>query len=384
MRILLTFAHFGIGGTESYSVTVAEQLERLGHRTDLHTATATPEGQELAAQRGLRLSVGEDPPGRDDLDAVVAQDLASAYLLAARPGLRRLFVIHGLQPFEQPPGPAGAASPVVVLSDRMRDWVRARSPRSETVRLRQPIDITRFRPLAATRPRARRLLVLSNSLAGDRVRLLEGACKDLGLELTRIGGVGRISTAPREAIAAADIVVGYGRSVLEAMAMGKPAYVWERGGGDGWVTPDTYSELEANGFSGGATDSVIDGERLRTDLAAYDPELGIFGYDLVRNHHLATQHAEALVDLLEKAGEGPPAAANEEMLEALALLVRTQRRTALDVARLEDECVRRLEAIDGERETRLAAEAHLAALVESRSWRLTSPLRRLGARLGRG
>ena len=89
-------------------------------------------------------------------------------------------------------------------------------------------------------------------------------------------------------MADADIVVGYGRSVLEAMALGRAAYVWDIAGGDGWVTPETYPTLEADGFSGAATDPIIDADRMRADFASYGPELGAFGFDLVRNITLPT------------------------------------------------------------------------------------------------
>ena len=404
MRILITLAHLGLGGTETYSVTVAEQLERLGHPTRLHSARTSPQGRELVASHGLRLSVGDEAlADLDAVDAVLAQDSGSAYLLAHRARLRQIFVVHGLAPFEHPPALDGPGPEVVALNDRILTRVRALASSPRVVRMHQPIDIERFHPRAASRPRARRLLVLSNTIPADRLRLLEAACADLGLELARVGGEGRGSIAPEEAIAAADIVVGYGRSVLEGMAMGKAAYVWERGGGDGWVTPDTYPALEADGFSGAATDDLIDGERLRADLAAYTPELGACGYDLVRMHHSATKHAEAFVRLLggeeevpERPSPAPPA--DGDLLETLALAVRAEARAAnrangieLEIGRLreafEAERAARLEAetqLAAERSGRLAAETQLASLVRSRSWRLTSPLRRLRARLRGG
>ncbi len=376
MRVLITSAQFGLGGTESYAVTVAEHLERLGHPTRLHTAKATPAGRELAAARGLELSVGDEALAEQEVDAVLAQDVASAYRLATREGLRRAFVIHGFAPFEHPPN-AGKAPPLVVLNDRTAARATALAAAPRTLRLRQPIDIERFRPRRPARPRAERVLVLSNALPAERLRLLAGVCAELGLELVRVGGDGAGSVAPEEAIAGADVVIGYGRSVLEAMAMGKAAYVWERAGGDGWVTPETYPAFEADGFSGAASGTAIGAERLRADLAAYDPELGTLGYDLVRMHHTATKHAEALVGLLE--GEDG-AAVSGEQLEALALMVRSEARTANRLAGLERECEQLHEALAGEREGRLAAEGQLAALLGSWSWRLTAPLRRFGAR----
>lgn len=396
MRVLVTLSQLLLGGTETYSVTVAEQLERLGHPTKLHAGTATAEGRELVASRGLRLTVGDSETALgdiDEVDVVLAQDAASAYALAGRRGdLRQVFVAHGLAGFEHPPGALRPVAPVVVLNDRIGARAAALASAPEVVRLRQPIDVERYRPRGASRRRARRVLVLSNYLDPDRLRLLEQVCADLDLEQTRVGAQGEARVVPQEAIADADIVVGYGRSVLEAMAMGRAAYVWERAGGDGWVTPETYAALEADGFSGAATDAVVDADRLRADFAAYRSELGTFGFDLVRMHHSAAKHAEALVGLLGRA-EAP--APGGDALEALALLVRAEGRATIRAGGLEFECRSLREQLDAAREAaaaaqeaeaaertrRLAAEDFLDTILRSRSWRLMAPLRRIGSRL---
>lgn len=398
MRILIALSQFLLGGTETYSVTVAEQLERLGHPTVIHAPTATGAGRELVASRGLRLAVGDLSAALADLgevDAVLAQDSAAAYELAGgEDRLRQVFVAHGLASFEHPPAALRPGPQVVVLNDRIGARVAAVASSPQAVRLCQPIDIERYRPRGASRRKARRVLVLSNYLEADRLRLLEGACADLGLELARVGAQKEQRVDTQQAIADADIVVGYGRSVLEGMAMGRAAYVWDRGGGDGWVTPETYPALEADGFSGGATGAVIDAERLHADFAAYRPELGTLGFDLVRTHHAATKHTEALVDLLERA-DTPVPGGNE--LEALALLVRAETRATRRAAGLEHEAkglrnrVRELhdavdmaqreaafarEAEDVERTRRAATEELLGVVLGSRSWRLAAPLRR--------
>jgi hypothetical protein len=381
MRILITLSQLMLGGTETYSVTVAEQLERLGHPTRLHAGRTSQAGRELVASRGLSLEVG-DPlalAGREEFDAVVAQDAGSAYALSRRADLPQVFVGHGVASFEHPPRALHPQPPIVVLNERMRERAAALASRPEVVRLRQPIDLERFRPRTPSSPRPRRVLAFSNYLGADRLALLEGVCADLGLELARVGVQGEPSLAPQEAIAGADIVVGYGRSVLEALAMGRAAYVWDRGGGDGWVTPETYATLEADGFSGAATDAVVDAARLRADFAAYRPELGTLGFDLVRQHHSAAKHAEALVRVLERA-EAP---APHGTADSLALLVRAEARAASRAGQLEFQLGLRVgeiealrEALDSERGTRVAAEAELEMLRGSGSWRLTAPLRR--------
>lgn len=384
MRILIAASQFGLGGTETYSVTVAEQFERLGHPVSLFAGHATAEGRELAAERGLRLTVG-DPAALadlDDVDAAIVQDAASSYSLARREGLRQVFVVHGAASFEHPPQGLTPPPPVVVLNERMRARIAALATPPEIVRLRQPIDIARFRPLGTCRPRPHRVLVFSNYLKADRLGIVEEACGDLGLELIRLGVGAVASLSPQQAIAEADIVVGYGRSLLEGMAMGRAAYVWERGGGDGWVTPESYESLEADGFSGGATDAVIDAARMRDDFAAYTQEMGTLGFDLVRNHHKASTHARELLRLLETAQ--PPAPKGP--LEELSLLVRAETRADRRAAQLERvmaeaeelratlESERRASAAAREGSEALARE--FEAMKRSSSWRLTAPLRR--------
>jgi len=388
MRILLTSARFLVGGTETYSVTVAEQLERLGHTVTVHAGEASPLGRELAESRGLRLSVG-DLPELDEFDVAFTQDRASAYELAARrPDLGQVHGVHGLAAYEQPPSDMRPPPTVVVFNDRIARHAAALASHPPVARLRQPIDLERFRPRRASRPRARRVLMLSNRPSGARLRILEQVCSELGLELTWNGGAGTPTLSPQEAMSDADVVIGYGRSVLEGMAMGCAAYVWDRAGGDGWVTPESYPSLEADGFSGAATDAVIDADRLRTDLAGYRPELGEFAYDLARQNHSATKHAEALAALLEEAN---PTAA-EEPLETLALLVRLEARAAIRADGLEFENGRLREHFGELVEdlgARLAAAEHRAAaaeeqlhtVVSSRSWRLAAPLRNAAARL---
>jgi hypothetical protein len=399
MRVLITHARFLLGGSETYAVTVAEQLERLGHPVEIFAGEAADKGRELAAARGLKLTVGDPSTlaDREDFDAVIAQDAASAYVLASRRETSQIFVIHGLACFEHPPQAMRPTPPVAVMNDRIGKHAASLAGRPEVVRLRQPIDLQRFKPRGPSRPRARRVLVFSNYLEDDRMAMLEQACGDLGLELMTMGIRANASVTPQDAIAQADIVVGYGRSVLEGMVMGKAAYVWDRAGGDGWVTPESYAELEADGFSGAATRDVIDVDRLRADFAAYRAELGTLGYDIVRDHHSAVRHTEALVDLLERA-EAPAA---DPVNETMGILVRSQARTADDANKFEYQLRVRAEEVDhlreriaelaplepalaeatanleAERERRVELEAQLQEAFGSISWRLTAPLRTL-------
>jgi chromosome segregation ATPase len=93
-------------------------------------------------------------------------------------------------------------------------------------------------------------------------------------------------------------VIGRDLAVLDAMASGLPAYVYGDEGGDGWVTPERYHLLEADGFSGRAESTATTFDRLRADLDAYDPAMGTANRELARAHD-ARQHARELVAALD-------------------------------------------------------------------------------------
>jgi hypothetical protein len=377
MHVLISTSRFLLGGTETYSVTVGEQLERLGHTVTIHASEASRVGGELAASRGLRLAVG-DSELPDEVDAALVQDAGRSYELASRwPGLRQVFAIHGLSGYEHPPSRLEPSPPVVVFNDRTGRHANALASRPTVVRLHQPVDFERYRPRGGTKPRARRVLTLSNYLEGERLAMLERVCGELGLDLVRLGAGSRPTIDPRGAMAEADIVIGYGRSVLEGMAMGCAAYVWDYAGGDGWVTPATYPGLEADGFSGAATDAVIDADRLRADLAAYDPELGMLGLDIVRSNHSAVSHSEALADLLGGASPAAP----EDTFEALARLVRMEARAVIRADSLETEYKRIREQLGSALGERDDLRAQLDGVVNSLSWRSTAALRRAASYL---
>jgi hypothetical protein len=111
-----------------------------------------------------------------------------------------------------------------------------------------------------------------------------------------------------EAIADVEIVIGLGRCIVEAMAGRRAAYVYGIAGGDGWVTPERYDAMEADGFGGTASDLTIDGARLTADLAAWHAEMGPTNRQLAHRHHDAAAHAAELVaQLRELAPDDRPA-----------------------------------------------------------------------------
>lgn len=291
----------GPGAPQAYALTVAEQLDRLGHRVTLFARRLGP-AADLARERCLAVTaqVEELPEHADGV--IAAGDRSLAIELAARfPGAARIFVVHGAEEIHLPPPLDGVVAATIALDDRARVRAAAYAGAGEVVRLRQPVDMKRSGAHGTPSERPRRALLLGDRLgpAGSPARLLEDAWSEAGIECEQVA-----SCEPRldvaEAMRDVDIVVGHGRSIVEAMASGRAAYVFDRAGGGEWVTPESYERIEAAGFSGTPAAAPPDAARLRADLDDYRPELGRLGHDLVRLHHDAHRHAADLVALLNR------------------------------------------------------------------------------------
>ncbi len=321
MRILLANAAFHrVGGSETYLATLAEHLVRLGHDVGVYTRLA---GEMAASVRrlGIRVvdslqDIGEPADAVVSQDGIVAHDLAGAW-----PRVPQAFVCHSsLFDVQQPPLVPGTVARVIVLSDRVRQRVEALNVDVPVVRLTQPIDTQRFSPRSTPRDRPARALVLSTYLDGAHRRVLDEAWSAAGVELVSLG-IEETDLAPEAAIDHVDVVVGKGRAVLEAMACGRPAYLFDSFGGDGWITPDTYGQVEADGFAGQTGERGLDSARLRADVEAYDPDWGRLGRELVLRHHDARQHAHDVLEVLAGmgAGTGRPATLESEVARQVAL-----------------------------------------------------------------
>ena len=302
MQIVLA-AHSlaGMGGSETYLVTVADHLQRLGHDVWVHS----PEhgkSTDAAVALGLRVADGEhglpaDPQALIVQDGVVACELALRY-----PRTPQVFVAHSdIFDLQLPPQLPGLVALVVTLYDRVERRILALAQNHEIVRLSQPVDVERFKPRRPLPERPRVAMTLGNYVHGQRLEMLEHACTRAGIELRHVGGFAGGGEEPAaQALNDADIVFGKARVIHEAMACGRAAYVFDHNGGDGWVTAETYAVLAPDNFGGQSLPVTIDEERLVEDLAAYDAGMGVVNRDLMITHHSATKHTAALVQHLER------------------------------------------------------------------------------------
>jgi hypothetical protein len=309
------FAH--PGGTESYVMTVAHELRRIGHEP-IVTAHELGAMADLAQRRGI--VVARDPAELPrSCDVVFAQDAIMAGTLAERYPESRLvaFAHSDLFDHQLPILLPGVVSAVVVASDRVAARIRALPLEAPVVRLRHPIDTEHFIAGGPIREHPRRALILSNYLHGARRRALVEAWEAAGVECVQVGAPTRSELDPVSAIADADIVVGKARAVLEGMSCARAVYVFDEFGGDGWVTPDNYARLEADNFAGQASPGPCDVAR---DLVHYRSDMGWTNRELIRQYHGSRRHVSELVEILRG-----PAPRQPESVAAIGEVARMAR-----------------------------------------------------------
>jgi len=321
VRVVVSHENFdAFGGTESYMLAVVEQLMRTGHDVWVHAQTLGAMAA-FAHSRGVRVVDRLALPPHCDL--VLAQDAATCLEMWERyPDAVRIFVGHSQEfALQAPPQIAGSYQALVVLSERGERWADGLAWRPRLVRLRQPVDLDRFRLPAAGDAATTRVLVLSNYPFGSRAKVVSDACAAAECELRWVGRAHGPTPTPEAEIALSDIVIGLGRSVLDAMAAARAPFVFGPLGGDGWVTADSYEALERDGFSGRATARAIDAEVLSQALREWRPQMGIACRDLASRHHDVRHHVRELVVLARELGlpETPPSGVERELARLVRL-----------------------------------------------------------------
>jgi hypothetical protein len=317
--LLVTRALSRPAGSEIYLETVATELRQLGHEVELYSPDL---GTMAGRLRAAGFVVHESLDGVRPPDVVHAQHASTALRARARfPSVPMVYVCHSsVLDIEDVP-PMAVPQAIVVLSDIVRARVEASALGAEVdvVRLRQPVAVPftdgGLVPIGATPTTA--TLVAHRSAHVEPV--LREVCGAHGITLHTIGGDGNRVDDLTSHLMGSDIVFAVGRSLLEAMAIGRAAFLLDDRGSGGFVTAESYPGMERGTFAAFDPEPCTR-ELLTAHLRHYDPELGRLGRELVRRHHSSRVHARELVAVYQGAVEAPPPVPPETraLMEAFA------------------------------------------------------------------
>lgn len=325
MRLLLATTFLNcLSGSELFLYDLALGLRRRGHEVTVWLAepVITAPLPQLLRLAGVH-TTGDLPP-ESDVEAVIFQ-LKETFPVFAKRFLaaQRFTVCHG------PKLPAEIAPPdfpkvtQLALTREGYAYLRA-TGHTRAVFIGYGIDLNRFRPVGTLPLEARTVVVHSKYADLDLVR---AACVQADLAVVPLGteswqgpfGYDHYSDVvdvqpdgtvidrePEIAafnverlLAPADIVVGLGRSAVEAMAMGKACLVFGYGNvGDGMVTSESLPRFAAKNFSGRSRGNAFTSDSLAMELAKYDPTHSAINRSFCERHYSLERFLDRFESLL--------------------------------------------------------------------------------------
>lgn len=260
-RVLIATNHLNrLGGSETWTYTMAKEFERRGYEVDVFTLA---EGEVSE-----KLSVVKHPRGQYDL-VLINHNTCLARLENVKG--RKIFTSHGVFPdLEQP---IEGADEYVAISEEVQDHMKEKG--FESTVIRNGIDCERFKPKKKINKKPKKVLCMcQGEEARENVRK---ACEELGIEVddtaTRIWDV-------EKKINEADIVFTLGRGAYEAMACGRAVIVYDSRvyspmkTADGIVTRKNAKEIAKNNFSGRRYKIRWTVEDIKKEIKKYKPEMG--------------------------------------------------------------------------------------------------------------
>jgi hypothetical protein len=124
-----------------------------------------------------------------------------------------------------------------------------------------------WEPAPPPRNELRSLIVVSNHVPAEvreAITILRGG----GLEVRVIGADDEPLRVDRDVLVGSDAVISIGKTVVDAIACGRPVYVYDHFGGDGWLSPANYAEGLRFNFSGRPHQRVLTAEALVEEVLA--------------------------------------------------------------------------------------------------------------------
>lgn len=287
MTVLITSNHlFQLGGSETFTYTLAKECERRGFEVDVFTHN--PSGVF-----SLRLNIVQKLRDSYDLILVSHNTCLPSVSLTEGP---KIFTSHGVFPsLEQP---IRGADHYVAISKEVADHLKKNG--FDSTIIFNGVDCERFSPQKPIRDKLTRVLCLPQS---ERAMIVvKSACNIVGAEFCSAQEMWDVETLINEV----DLVVTLGRGAYESMACGRAVvvfdYRWYIGKplGDGIVTPDNDAEMSECNFSGRRYKREFNAESLAEEFRKYDPEMGPDNREIALERYNVEKQLDRYLELVGK------------------------------------------------------------------------------------
>lgn len=253
------------GGSENYTYALATTLKAMGHDVEYFTFH-----KGMVTDRLEKQGIHEMSHNHYDLilanhTPVIEKLFACGYTIQTCHG-----TIMGLEQ------PSPYADSYVSVTEEVKEHLEKYGLKSEVIL--NGIDCKRFRPTRELSRQLTKVLSLCQSDAANN--FIRECCNEIGAELSVRNKFTDNVWEIEQSINEADLVIGIGRSLYDAMACGRCVISFDKRDymnlaiGDGYITKDNIENSIKRNCSGRSSGRTFSKEEFVSELRKYNPKDG--------------------------------------------------------------------------------------------------------------
>lgn len=293
--LLANYSLDRIGGTESYTFAFAEELIKRGHDVEYFCFKKGLVAEKLEKKLGIAFK------SKNKYDIIFANHIVCVQKL-----WRYGFIVqtcHGTKiKLEQP---SIFADIFISISEEVQD--KLKNENFESRLIYNGINTNVFYPEKAINSELKTVLSLVQSEEANQI--ISRACKALNVELIKNNKFVNPDIDIQKQINRADLVIGLGRSVYDAMACGRPVIVFDyrmyngKPMGDGYLNSQNFEESLKCNCSGRSYGIEMDELALINELKKFNPEDGKLMREIALEKFNIEKNVDEYLSILDRKPE---------------------------------------------------------------------------------
>lgn len=274
MKILLGTHYLAkTGGTECYTYAIAQELIRRGHEVEYYAIVKGDTSKRLEA-------IGAKPMNGSKYDLILANH-TTIVPKVSRFGYT-IQTCHGVIPDLEQPSPL--ANEHVAVSQEVAYHLKSKGFTPIAI-IHNGIDCERFKP---TNDVSNNLQTVLSLCQGERAHnFVRRCCEIAGYNFIKADKFKDNVWDIERLINQADLVVGLGRSIYDAMACGRAALIYDfrdyygRPYADGMVTPESIAQSICFNCNGKALNRAFNEQTFIAEMQKYNQRLAAWSRQYV-------------------------------------------------------------------------------------------------------
>jgi hypothetical protein len=293
MKILTSSYTLDLAGVPTFTKTFFDEVKKR----DDEIKVFSPLGGRLESE----MEVIKDLKTSDFVpDVIISQHNSCSEILKDNfPTIPHIFYSHGLLPeIEQPPTFI-CDFYFAINSEVENNLVTKGVDKNKIAIIRDFIDLEKFKSTKKINEKLKNVLFISNYKKWKNFKIVTEACKINNLNLKCVGApYGRSKDIAKD-INESDLVISWGRGVLEAMASERCTISFDKTVGDGYIDSDNYLEARENNFSGRINNINFSPTSLALEMLKYNPKDGVKNRDLIEKYHNPKIEVDKITDVIQ-------------------------------------------------------------------------------------